>query len=85
MKLIFKRCGSVPTSFSYEKTDKTSFLQCSFQSSLLKHAGEFFFLRNADFVKFGNASELSWEKALLIRVLYREQVMRRGWSATLMC
>jgi len=35
-----------------------SILRISFQSSLLKHAGEFFVLRNADFVKFRNASEL---------------------------
>jgi len=62
-----------------------SFLRISFQSSLLKHTAEFFVLRNADFVKFRNASELSWENVLLIRVLYREQVMRHGWSATLTC
>jgi len=54
----------VPTTFSYEKPNKTrSFPRSSFQSSLLKHAGEFFFfLPHADFVKFRNASELSWEK-----------------------
>jgi len=28
-------------------------------------------LRNVNFVKFRNASELSWEKVLLIRFLYR--------------
>jgi len=44
-----------------------------------------FFLHNADFVKFRNASELSWQKVLLIRVLYREKVMRHGWSATVTC
>ena len=38
----------------------------------------FFVLRNADFVKFRHASELSWQKVLLIRVLYREQV--QWWS-----
>jgi len=38
-----------------------SFFRNAFQSTLLKHAGEFFFfvLRNADFFKFKNASELS--------------------------
>jgi len=43
----------------------------------------FFVLGNADFFKFKNASELSWGKVLLIRVLYREQIMRHGWSVTL--
>ena len=45
----------------------------------------FFVLRNADFVKFRNASEHSWEKILLIRVRYREKAMRHGWSATMTC
>ena len=69
------------------QTKKRSFLRSSFQSSLLKHAGEFafffFVLHNADFAKFRNASELSWENVLLIRVLYKEQTMRHGSSATL--
>jgi len=38
----------------------------------LKHVGEFFVLRNADFVKFRNNSELSWENVLLIREFYTE-------------
>jgi len=38
---------------------------------------KFFFLGNADFFKFKNASELT-RKSLLIRVLYREQIMRHG-------
>jgi len=42
-----------------------------------------FVLGNADFLKFKRASELSWGKVLLIRVLYREQIMRHGWSVTL--
>jgi len=45
------------------------FFRSAFQSTLLKHAGEVFFvLRNADFFKFKNASELSSGKVLLIRV-----------------
>jgi len=37
-----------------------SFFRSAFQSTLLKHAGEVFFvLRNTDFFKFKNASELS--------------------------
>jgi len=36
-----------------------SIFRNAFQSTLLKHAGEVFFLRNADFFKFKNASELS--------------------------
>ena len=62
------------------------FFRSAFQSTLLKHAGEVFFvLRNADFFKLKNVSELSWGKVLLIRVLYREQIMRHGWSVTLTC
>ena len=37
-----------------------SFFRSAFQSTLLKHAGEVFFvLRNADFFKLKNVSELS--------------------------
>jgi len=37
-----------------------SFLRSAFQSTLLKHVGEVFFvLGNADFFKLKNASELS--------------------------
>ena len=58
---LFKRGGGVPKSFCFEKPNKTmSFLRSAFQSTLLKHAGEVFFvLHNADFFKFKNASELS--------------------------
>jgi len=51
----------VPKSFFFEKPNKTmSFFPSAFQSTLLKHAGEVFLaLRNADFFKFKNASELS--------------------------
>jgi len=58
---LFKRCGIVAKRFFFEKPNKTmSFFRSAFQSTLLKHAGEVFFvLRNADFFKFKNASELS--------------------------
>ena len=71
--------------FVFEKPNKTmSFFRSAFQSTLLKHAGEVFLvLRNADFFKFKNASDLSWGKVLLMRVLYREKIMRHGWSVTL--
>ena len=48
-------------SFFFEKQNKTMFLfRSAFQSTLLKHAGEVFLvLRNADFFKLKNASELS--------------------------
>ena len=60
------------------------FFRSTFQSTLLKHAGEVFLVkRNADFFKLKNASEISWWKVLLIRVLYREQIMLHGWSVTL--
>jgi len=51
---LFKRGGRVPKSFFLEKPNKTmSFFQSAFQSTLLKHAGEVFFvLGNADFFKF---------------------------------
>jgi len=58
---LFKRGGRVPKSFFFEKPNgTTSFLRSAFQSTLLKHVGEFVFvLGNADFFKFKNASELS--------------------------
>jgi len=61
---LFRRGGRVPKSFCFEKPNKTmSFFRNAFQSTLLKHAGEVFFfffvLRNADFFKFKNVSELS--------------------------
>jgi len=58
---LFKRGGRVPESFSFEKPNKTmSFFRSAFQRTLLKHAGEVFLvLRNADFFKLKNASELS--------------------------
>ena len=81
---LFKRGGRVPKSlFLRSQTTPCLFLS-AFQSTLLKHAGEVFFvLRNADFFKFKNVSKLSWGNVLLIRVLYREQIMRHGWSVTL--
>jgi len=47
---LFKRGGRVPKSFFFEKPNKTtSFLRSVFQSTLLKHAREVFFvLRNAN-------------------------------------
>ena len=82
---LFRRGGRVPKSFFFEKPNKTmSFFRNAFQSTLLKHAGEvFFLLRNADFFKFKNATDLSWGKILLIRALYREQIMHHGWSVNL--
>jgi len=58
---LFKRGGRVPKSLFFEKSNKTmSFFRSAFQSTLLKHAGEVLLvLRNADFSKFKNASELS--------------------------
>jgi len=49
---LFKKGRRVPKSFFFEKPNKTmSFIGSSFQSTLLKHAGEVFFvLRNADFL-----------------------------------
>ena len=82
---LLKRSGRVPKSSFFEKANKTmSFFRSAFQSTLLKHAGEVFFvLRNAGVFKLKNASELSWGKVLLIRVWYREQIMRHCWSVTL--
>jgi len=57
---LFIRSGRVPKSFFFEKPNETmSFFRSAFQSTLLKHVGEFFFvLGKADFFKFKNASEL---------------------------
>jgi len=55
---LFKRGGRVPKSFFLEKPNKT--MSFFFQCTRLKHDGEVFLvLRNADFFKFKNASELS--------------------------
>ena len=47
---LLKKCGRVPESFFFEKPNGTmSFLRSAFQSTLLKHVGEVFFvLGNAD-------------------------------------
>jgi len=57
---LFERGGIVPKSFFVEKPSETmSFFRSASQSTLLKYAGEFFFvLGNADFL-FKNASKLS--------------------------
>ena len=70
----------MPKSFFFEKPNETmSFFRSAFQSTLLKHADEVLFvLGNADFFKFKNASGLSLGKVFLIRVLYREQILRHG-------
>ena len=82
---LFRRGGRVPKSSFFEKPNKTmSFFRSALQSTLLKHASEVFFvLGNADFFKFKNASELSWRIVLLIRVLYREKIMRHVQSVNL--
>jgi len=51
----------VPKGFFFDKPNGTmSFLRSAFQSTLLKHGGEFVFvLGNADLFKFKNPSELS--------------------------
>jgi len=47
---LFKRVGRVPKSTFFQKPNKTmSFFRSAFQTTLLKHAGGFFVLRNADF------------------------------------
>ena len=57
----FKGGGRVAKSLFFEKPNETmSFFRSAFQSSLLRHAGDVFFvLGNADFFKFKNASVLS--------------------------
>ena len=61
---LFKRGGRVPKSFFLEKPNETMpFFRSAFHSTLLKHAGEVFFvLGNADFFKFKNASKLTLGK-----------------------
>ena len=50
---LFKRGERVPKSFFFEKPNKTiSYFGSALQSTLLKHAGELFFvLRNAGFLR----------------------------------
>ena len=83
---LFKRGGRVPKSFFFEKPNKTMCLfRCAFQSTLLKHIGEVFFvLRNAHFFYVHKCRLFYVQKVLLPRVWYREQIMRHCWSVTLM-
>ena len=72
---------------------KVSFLRsqikpCLFSQCFSKHSVKtrwwiFFCSAQCRLFKFKNPLELSWGKVLLIRVLYREQIMRHGWSVTL--
>ena len=82
---LFKRGGRVPKKFLFwEARWNHVFFRSAYQITLLKHVGEIFFvLRNADFLSSKNASELSWEKVFLKRVLHRKQIIRHGWSVTL--
>jgi len=78
-RLIQKRWESAKKFLFWEAKWNHAFFRSVVQSTLLKNAGEVFFvLCDADFFKFKNPSELSWGKVLLIRVLYREQIMRHG-------
>jgi len=57
---LFKKGGRVPKGFFCEKPNKTmSFYRSAFQSTLNTLVKFFFVLRNADFFKCKNASELS--------------------------
>jgi len=80
---LFKTGGRVPKSFFFEKPNETIyFFRSAFQSTLNALVKFFFVLGNADFFKLKNASELSWGKVLLIRVLYRAPMMSHGWSVS---
>jgi len=60
-RYLLKTGGRVPKSYVLPKPNKTMyFFRSAFQSTLLKHTGEFcFVLRNADFFTLKNALELS--------------------------
>ena len=66
------------------KWNDVFFSKCFSKHSVKTRWWSLFVLRNADFFKFKNAWELSWGKVFLIRVLYREQIMRHGRSVTSM-
>jgi len=72
-------------SLFFEKPNKRmSFFGSAFQSTLLTHVGEFFlYCVMHTFLSSQNASELSWGKVLLIRVVHREQIMRHVCSVAL--
>ena len=78
-RLIQKRW--VPKSFFFEKPNKTmSFYRNAFQSTLLKHAGKVFFvLRNADFFKLKNASELSWLRKSFVHKSFTQRANNASW------
>ena len=77
---LFKRGGRVPKSFFFEKPNETtSSFRSAFQSTLLQHASEVFFLFwvMQTFLS-SKMPRNSRGKVLLTRVLYREQIMRHG-------
>ena len=77
---LFKRGRRVPKSFFFEKPNESmSFFRSAFQSTLLKHAGEVFFvLCDADFFQVQKCLGTLLRESLLIRVSYREQIMRHS-------
>jgi len=82
-RLIQKRWESSTKFLFWEAKWNHVFFSKCFSKYPLKTCWWIFFIqRNADF-KLKNASELSWGKVLLIRLLCREQIMRHGWSVTL--
>ena len=58
------------------KWNDVFFSKCFSKHSVKTRWWSLFVLGNADFFKFKNASEFFWGNVVLIRVLYREQVMR---------
>ena len=82
-RLIQKRWKSAKKFLFWEvKWKHVFFAKCFSKHCVKTRWWSFFFLSNADFFKFKNASELSWGKVSLIRVVYRDQIMHHGWSGT---
>ena len=81
---LFKRGGRVSKSFFFEKPNETmSCFRSSFQSTVLEHAGEVSLFWVMQTFLSSKMPRNSRGKVLLIRVLYREQIMRHVWSVTL--
>ena len=76
---LFKRGGRVPKRFFFEKPNKTmSCFRSAFQSTLLQHAVKFSLFWVMQTFLSSKMPRNSRGKVLLIRVLYREQIMRHG-------
>jgi len=77
---LFKSGGRVPKSFFFEKPNETmSFFRSAFQSTLVKHTGEVFFvLGNADFFQVKKCLGTLLRKRFAYKSFIQRANMRHG-------